>query len=51
MWLQRKAIDDSTFRNELEIGQAVKGWTENYYATHGRKITDILQIGVTPWIT
>ena len=53
MWLQRKAIDNSTFsidnstfRNQSDIGQAVQGWTENYNATHGKRITDILQIGV-----
>jgi hypothetical protein len=51
MWLQRKAIDNSTFRNQSDIGQAVQEWTENYNATHGRRITDILQIGVMPWVT
>ena len=51
MWLQRKAIDNSTFRNQSDIGQAVQGWTENYNATHGKRIIDILQIGVMPSIT
>lgn len=30
MWLQRKAIDNSTFRNESGIGKAVSDWTCNY---------------------
>jgi hypothetical protein len=51
MWLQRKAIDNSTFRNQSDIGQAVQEWTENYNATHGKRIIDILQIGVMPSIT
>jgi hypothetical protein len=51
MWLQRKAIDNSTFRNQSDIGQAVQDWTENYNATHGRRINDILEIGVMPLLT
>ena len=51
MWLQRKAIDNSTFRNQSDIGQTVQDWTENYNATHGRRINDILQIGVMPLLT
>ena len=51
MWLQRKAIDNSTFRNQSDIGQAVQEWTENYNATHGRRISDILQIGVMSSVT
>jgi transposase len=34
MWMQRKAIDNSTFGNESDIGQAVSDWTENYNNTH-----------------
>ena len=51
MWLQRKAIDNSTFRNQSDIGKAVQEWTENYNATHGKRITDILQIGVMQSVT
>jgi hypothetical protein len=45
-WLQIKAIDNSTSRNQSDIGQEVQDWTENYNATRGRRINDILQIGV-----
>jgi hypothetical protein len=51
MWLQRKAINNSTFTNEDDIGKAVTDWTENYNATHGRRIGDILQIGAMNMIT
>ena len=34
MWMQRKAIDNSTFSNESEIRQTVQGWTDNYNRTH-----------------
>jgi hypothetical protein len=34
-WLQRKAINNSTFRSENDIGKAVNDWTNNYNATHG----------------
>ena len=27
MWLQRKAINNSTFRNESDIGKVVSDWT------------------------
>jgi transposase len=30
MWMQRKAIDNSTFGNESDIIQAVSEWTEDY---------------------
>ncbi len=30
MWLQRKAINNSTFRNESDIGKAVSDWTYKY---------------------
>ena len=46
MWLQRKAINNSTFRNESEIGRAVQDWTDNYNIIHSRMITDTLQIRV-----
>ena len=51
MWLQEKPLIIVQFRNQSDIGQAVQEWTENYNATHGRRITDILQIGVIPWVT
>jgi hypothetical protein len=35
MWLQRKAINNSTFRNESDIGKAVSDWTCNYNNSHG----------------
>ena len=46
LWMQRQAINNSTFRNEFDIGKAVFDWTYNYNRKHGRRITDILQIGV-----
>ena len=46
MWMQRKAIDNSTFSNESEIGQAIQGWTDNYNRTHSKRIIDTLQIGL-----
>jgi transposase len=51
MWLQRKAINNSTFTNEHDIGKAVSDWTENYNATHVRRINDILQIGIIDMTT
>ena len=51
MWLQKKAIDNSTFRNQSDIGQGVQGWTKNYNATHVRRISDILQIGIMYSVT
>ena len=46
LWMQRQAVNNSTFRNEPDIGKAVSDWTYNYNEKHGRRITDILQIGV-----
>jgi transposase len=37
MWMQRQAINNSTFTNEGDIGKAVSDWTDNYNKTH-RKI-------------
>ena len=48
---QRQAINNSTFRNECEIGKAVFDWTCNYNEKHSKRITDILQIGVTGMLT
>jgi hypothetical protein len=54
IWMQRKAIDNSTFSNESEIGHTVQGWIDNYNRTHRaegyRDLTDrshdIAQIAV-----
>jgi len=35
MWLQRQAINNSTFRNESDIGKAVSNWTDKYNINHG----------------
>ncbi|HSF49832.1 MAG TPA: hypothetical protein VLA74_03650, partial [Nitrososphaeraceae archaeon] len=42
MWLQRKAINNSTFRNESDIGKAVSDWTCNYNNSHGNITRDSL---------
>ena len=39
MWLQRKAINNSTFRNESHIGKAVSDWTCNYNTSHRDSLT------------
>ena len=40
MWMQRKAIKNSIFGNESDIGQAVSEWTEDYNNnTHKKNIT------------
>jgi hypothetical protein len=49
--MQRHAINNSIFRNEPDIGKAVSGWTYNYNEKHGRRINDILQIGVMSMTT
>jgi transposase len=51
LWMQRQAINNSTFRNECEIGKAVFDWTCNYNEKHSRRIIDILQIGVMGMLT
>ena len=51
MWMQRQAINNSTFRNEPDIGKVVSDCTDNYNGRHGRRITDILQIGVLSMTT
>jgi len=43
LWLQRQAINNSTFKDEQEIGQAVSKWKNLYNKNHGRAIIDILQ--------
>jgi len=44
--MQKQGIYDSTFGNEPNIGKALSDWTWIYNEKHGRRITDILQIGV-----
>ena len=34
LWMQRQAINNSTFRNESDIGKAVSDWTCNYNNSH-----------------
>jgi transposase len=43
LWLQRQAINNSTFKDEQEIGQAVSKWKNIYNKNHGKAITNILQ--------
>ena len=42
MWLQRKAINNSTFKTESHIGKGVQDWTTNYNQIHVKTITNIL---------
>jgi len=39
MWMQRQAINNSTFENEYDIGKAVSDWTFNYNKKHGGKMS------------
>ncbi len=40
MWMHRQVINNSTFRNEYDIGRAVSDWTVNYNKKHaGSSIT------------
>ena len=43
LWLQRQAINNSTFKDEQEIGRAVSKWKDIYNKNHGKAITNILQ--------
>ncbi|MER5176535.1 MAG: hypothetical protein ABJB76_10460, partial [Candidatus Nitrosocosmicus sp.] len=44
IWLQRHtAINNSTFKDEQEISQAVSKWKDVYNKNHGKAITNILQ--------
>lgn len=47
LWLQRQAINNSTFKDGQEIGQAVSKWKNIYNKNHGKAITNILQEGVS----
>ena len=42
-WLQRQAINNSTFNHEQEIGRVVSKWKNLYNKNHGKAITNILQ--------
>jgi DDE superfamily endonuclease len=42
MWLQRRAINNNTFKSESDIGEVVQDWTTNYNQTHMKTITNIL---------
>ena len=42
-WLQRQTINNSTFKDEQEIGRAVNKWKNIYNKNHGKAITNILQ--------
>ena len=46
LWLQRQAINNSTFKDEQEIGRAVSKWKNIYNKNHGKAITNILQENV-----
>jgi transposase len=46
-WLQRQTINNSTFKDEQEIGKAVSKWKDNYNQNHGKANTNILQENVS----
>jgi hypothetical protein len=46
-WLQRQAINNSTFKDEQEIGRAASKWKKIYNKNHGKAITIILQEDVS----
>ena len=39
LWMQRQAINNSTFQNERDIGKAVSDWTCDYNKKHRGKIS------------
>jgi len=48
LWLQRQTINNSTFKDEQEIGQAVCKWKTIYNKNHVRgAITNILQENIS----
>ncbi len=48
LWLQRQTINNSTFKDEQEIGRAiVSKWKKIYNKNHGKAITNILQDDVS----
>ncbi len=46
LWLQRQAINNSTFKDEQEIGRAVSKWKNIYNKNHGKAIINTLQENV-----
>jgi hypothetical protein len=50
LWLQRQTINNSTFKDEQEIGQAVSKWKKIYNKNHGKAITNILQEDVSLYL-
>ncbi len=51
LWLQRQVVNNnSTFKDEQEIGQAVSKWKDIYNKNHGKAITHILQEGVSLYL-
>ncbi len=46
-WLQMQTINNSTFKDEQEIGKAVSKWKNIYNKNHGKAITHILQEDVS----
>ena len=49
-WLQRQAINNSTFKDQQEIGKAVSKWKNIYNKNHGRAIINILQEDVPLYV-
>ncbi len=48
LWLQGQAINNSTFKDEQEIGRVISKWKDIYNKNHGSKaITNILQEGAS----
>ncbi len=48
VWLQRQTINNSTFKDEQEIGRAISKWKNIYNKNHGSKaIINILQESVS----
>lgn len=41
LWMHRQAINNSTFRNEQDIGKAVSDWTYGYNKKHAGKTSSI----------
>jgi hypothetical protein len=41
MWMHRQVINNSTFRNEQDIGKAVFDWTYDYNKKHAYKTSII----------
>jgi transposase len=46
-WLQRQAINNSTFKDEQEIGRTVSKWKNIFNKNHGKAITNVLQENIS----